>query len=130
MFKFPDPQIQTELIIGLKKWRWNGSYWETFKQTVKDNNERNAIPASFRSEGMIVYVFSTKEYYKLINGISNNDWQKFALLNIDASQNIIIDGNIVVTGNIVATTENTTITGDIIDTLGTTLEDIDAGFYL
>ena len=52
------------------------------------------------------------------------------MLNIDASQNIIIDGNLVVTGNIVATTENTTITGDIIDTLGTTLEDIDAGFYL
>jgi hypothetical protein len=49
---------------------------------------------------MLVYVTDQAKYYKLVNGITNSDWQQSLFLTIDELSNLHIEGNLIVSGYI------------------------------
>lgn len=46
-------------------------------RSVSGTAERNDIPLARRQVGMLVYVADENEYYTLVSGISNSDWEVF-----------------------------------------------------
>jgi hypothetical protein len=46
-------------------------------RSVSGATERNDIPLARRQVGMLVYVADENEYYTLVSGISNSDWEVF-----------------------------------------------------
>lgn len=53
-------------------------------RSVADLTARDAIPSDRREEGMAVYVASEEKQYRLVNGITNSDWEEFASAVVDS----------------------------------------------